>query len=280
MQQQEQAALRRGEIPSAFRSRLESASRFLLMMDFDGTLAPFEADPADATPYPQVEAVLDEILESGSTRVALVTGRPADRLVPLVRLCRPVEIWGIHGAERLHEDGTRTLVEPGGAETIALSKCAKWVRDAGLLDARSTPRLFLEQKTGTIALHWRGAGDGEGERVRSAVAPAWSELVERTRLGVMDFSEGIEVRSMDVTKGTAVRTMLDEEEAKIGLAAAYLGDDLTDEDAFAAIRGRGLGVLVRPELRPTAAEAWLRPPPDLLNFLRLWAASASQARAR
>jgi trehalose-6-phosphatase len=51
---------------------------------------------------------------------------------------------------------------------------------------------------------------------------------------------------------------------------AYLGDDRTDEDAFKALAGRGLAVLVREELRPTAAAVWLRPPVELLDFLQRW----------
>ena len=55
-----------------------------------------------------------------------------------------------------------------------------------------------------------------------------------------------------------------------GSAVAYLGDDITDEDAFRAVKPRGLGVLVRPELRETAADIWIRPPDELLSFLRHW----------
>ena len=56
-------------------------------------------------------------------------------------------------------------------------------------------------------------------------------------------------------------------------ATAYLGDDLTDEDAFKAIGNRGLAVLVRAEHRPTAAHVWIRPPQELLAFLTQWQAA-------
>jgi trehalose-phosphatase len=52
--------------------------------------------------------------------------------------------------------------------------------------------------------------------------------------------------------------------------AAYLGDDVTDEDAFRAIKGRGLSVLVRPEHRETEADVWIRPPDELLEFIGRW----------
>jgi trehalose-phosphatase len=51
---------------------------------------------------------------------------------------------------------------------------------------------------------------------------------------------------------------------------AYLGDDLTDEDAFRALRGRGLSVLVRDSRRETAADLWVKPPQELLQFLEKW----------
>jgi trehalose-6-phosphatase len=64
------------------------------------------------------------------------------------------------------------------------------------------------------------------------------------------------------------------------VAAAYLGDDLTDEDAFKAIKGKGIGVLVRSELRPTAADIWLTPPKDLLEFLSVWLPECEGERLR
>ncbi len=51
---------------------------------------------------------------------------------------------------------------------------------------------------------------------------------------------------------------------------AYLGDDNTDESAFRVMQGRGISVLVRPQRRRTAAQVWMRPPDELLDFLGLW----------
>ena len=64
------------------------------------------------------------------------------------------------------------------------------------------------------------------------------------------------------------------------LPVAYLGDDLTDEDAFAAIGDRGFSILVRTEVRESFARFWLRPPEELLGFLDQWIAAAqSQSSA-
>ncbi|MEW5924967.1 MAG: hypothetical protein AB1746_13365, partial [Candidatus Zixiibacteriota bacterium] len=51
---------------------------------------------------------------------------------------------------------------------------------------------------------------------------------------------------------------------------AYLGDDMTDEDAFSALPDSALSVLVRPEYRETKARKWIRPPEELLEFFDRW----------
>ncbi len=95
---------------------------------------------------------------------------------------------------------------------------------------------------------------------------------------LLPFDGGLELRPTDRTKGTAVGQILAEEPATV--PAAYLGDDLTDEDAFAAVGNRGFSILVRTEVRASCARFWLRPPEELLEFLDAWiAGSQGQASA-
>jgi trehalose-6-phosphatase len=60
---------------------------------------------------------------------------------------------------------------------------------------------------------------------------------------------------------------------------AYLGDDLTDEDAFVALGYRGYSILVRGEVRASSARFWLRPPEELLGFLDGWIVNSQIAHA-
>ena len=78
----------------------------------------------------------------------------------------------------------------------------------------------------------------------------------------------------EADKGDAVRAFLSEINPETPVA--YLGDDATDESAFQAMQGRGLTILVRPTWRETAAQLWLQPPDELLDFLGLWLACAQQ----
>jgi trehalose-phosphatase len=81
-----------------FRS-LGGAARRALMLDYDGTLAPFHVDPVRAEPYPGVREALAAILSAGHTRLVVVTGRATRDLLPLLRLNPGPEIWGSHGWE-------------------------------------------------------------------------------------------------------------------------------------------------------------------------------------
>jgi len=70
------------------------APRSLLMLDFDGTLAPFQKEREKAFPYPGIKSVLQEILEVGKTRVVIVSGRDATELIPLLAIEPHLEVLG------------------------------------------------------------------------------------------------------------------------------------------------------------------------------------------
>jgi trehalose 6-phosphate phosphatase len=132
----------------------------------------------------------------------------------------------------------------------------------------------VERKPASLAAHWRGLPPAAAEKVEQVARDAWRSAGERAGLQLLSFDGGIEVRSDSIHKGHAALHML----MRFPTAtAAYLGDDTTDEDAFAALRGRGLTLLVRAEPRPSQAAYWLRPPQDLLAFLDAWIHAAERA---
>jgi trehalose 6-phosphate phosphatase len=245
----------------SFLRRVAESPRSLLMLDFDGTLAPFRKDRKSAVPYPGVVSALQEILGVGNTRVVIISGRDVTETVPLLSIKPHPEVWGLHGLQRLKADGSVELCELDDSTVEALAAAEVWLRSQNLLDA-------AELKTGSIAVHWRGLPEAEAQAVRDRVLLGWRRIAKQFGSSLMDFDGGVEIRSPRVNKGTAVRTILSEMDAEV--PAAYLGDDSTDEDAFWAMDGRGLSILTRPEWRPTAAQIWLRPPDELLELLSEW----------
>jgi trehalose-phosphatase len=254
---------------AAFEARVAHAPTRVLMLDYDGTLAPFHVRPDLAAPYPEVVAVLEEIVQAGGTRVVIVSGRPADELPPLLSLTERPEIWGSHGWERLLADGRRIVEEPGAEARKALSEAASAVDKIMPDGAR------LEQKLASVALHWRGLPEEVAATLRAQASALWQPAAAQNKLEILPFDGGLELRAVGCNKQYAVKAVLSE--TAEDSAVAYLGDDITDEDAFRAIKARGLGVLVRPEFRETAADVWLRPPGELVSFMQHWRVKRPQA---
>jgi trehalose-phosphatase len=253
-------ALERQSVYQNFLERLSFTAERVLMLDYDGTLAPFQADRDRAFPYPEVPELLARIIGCG-TRVVLISGRPARELMLLSGVHPHPEIWGSHGLERLKPDGSYEAASLPHEQVTGLQTAADVLADEGLENC-------IERKPGGVALHWRGLTPKDVQTVRARVLERWMPLLSEFPLNLQEFDGGFEVRIPGMNKGRAVKTILSE--SGPDAAVAYLGDDMTDEDAFMVLKGRGLTALVRPEFRTTSADVWLQPPEQLMQFLEEW----------
>ena len=245
----------------ALLSAITQAPRSLLMLDYDGTLAPFHNDPQQALPYPGISPVLQGIIRSGKTRVVIISGRDATDIPRLLNVEPQPEVWGLHGLQRLNPDGYTELSPLHESTLPGLAAAEDWLLYQNLQHT-------AEFKTGSIAVHWRGLNETEAEQVRGRVLLGWAPLAKYMGLDLLEFDGGVELLAHKADKGAAVRTILSEMEP--GTPIAYLGDDITDEKAFQAVNHRGLSVLVRPRWRRTLAQLWLKPPDAVLDLLKRW----------
>jgi trehalose 6-phosphate phosphatase len=245
----------------SFVTTVARASRSLLMLDYDGTLAPFHTERHRALPYPGVAEVLQELVRNGRTRVVIISGREASEAIPLLGIQPCPEVWGLHGLQRVKPNGETETHGLDERVPEALKVADHWLEHQQLQHA-------AEFKTGSIAIHWRGLEECEAEEIRGRVLLGWTPIADHFGLDLLEFDGGVEIRPPHADKGDAVRTLL--QEVSPDTPAAFLGDDTTDEPAFEAINGRGLSILVRPHWRETAAQSWLRPPQQLLDFLTQW----------
>ncbi len=239
------------------------AARPLLLLDYDGTLAPFRADRFKAFPWAGVRTLLKLIQDQKKTRVVVITGRPPAEIVPLLGIKPAPEVWGLHGAERLYSDGrheVEKIPEEASARLDAL--CEQLRHDAlgGL----------FEEKPNAACIHWRGVSPARAKAIEKRTRAVFEPLAQTHGLTMLEFERGLELRT-GRNKGEAVKALLEESSDGLPHPAAYLGDDQTDEAAFRAIKGSGLGVLVRRQRRQTAADVWLRPPQGVRVFLKRWA---------
>ena len=211
---------------------LARTKRLLIALDFDGTLAPEVDDPEMARALPEARAAVLRLLGMPNTRVALVSGRALKSLEQVSDLPQSALLVGSHGIEiRLdNPDDTVGLDTTELAQVDMLELVLSEVAD-------SVDQVWLEPKPAGFALHTRLATE-RNSRVahlvaRSEAAAEVSGITIREGKNVLEFS----VRS--TTKGEAVEHLRRYTNAD---AVFYAGDDVTDEDAFAALTPDDVGV--------------------------------------
>jgi trehalose 6-phosphate phosphatase len=251
-----------------FFSHFSQTTNALLLLDYDGTLAPFRVDRFKARPWSGVPELLNRIQDCRrvTTRIIFISGRPAAEIAPLLGLERPIEVWGLHGAEHLHPDGRRELQEPPLATRSKLEE----LKD--ILQRDSFGGLF-ENKPNAAVMHWRGVSPAKVKEIARKTRALFDPLAKLEGLTLLEFESGLELRS-GRDKGGAVEAILAAEDFhELTSPVAFLGDDITDESAFIAVNASQrphLTALVKPVQRETAAAVRLKPPGELKEFLCRW----------
>lgn len=216
-----------------------SACRDALFLDLDGTLAPIVQRPDDAILAVALRRVLVRLKRAMAGRLAIISGRSiivVDRIVGIPALA----VAGVHGLERRDAGGVVTRHVPAAALDAARAELAALVT--------LYPRILLEDKGLSLALHFRMAPD------MAAVAGAAAEAVAvRHGLVLQPGKMVFEVRAPGPDKGAALAAFM-AERPFAGARPVFVGDDVTDEAAFAAAAGlNGHGILVGPPRASAAA---------------------------
>jgi trehalose-phosphatase len=243
-------------------ARVRSAPSSVLILDYDGTLAPFTLDRMKSWPYPGVDERLKRLLTCETVSVIVVTGRSWRELMVVYPLTAHMEVWASHGREHATADGEYYFLELTAGQKSILGEI---MRDPALA---ALPPDSVERKPASIAIHWRGLEPDEQEMLRKQVLNPFQRHVTGGAVALLPFEDGVELRATGRTKGDAVRDIRARFPPEIPIA--YLGDDHTDEEAFAAMAPEDLALLVRPAPRGTLANYWITAPDGVLHFLDRW----------
>jgi trehalose 6-phosphate phosphatase len=228
------------EVKSAIAGR-PAGTRLVFLSDYDGTLAGFHKDPTIPRPTRETQELLCQLAERDDLSFGIVSGRRIADLRTRTQLPSHVYLAGLHGMEI--EVGARRWQHPdlGDAREAvrALNERLEEVR-------RRVPGLILEDKHASVAVHVRGvAAAARADALRDAdtCAAPWVESGELRRLPgnlVLEFLPNIACH-----KGDATRWIAEDVAARSGATpwVVFVGDDVTDEDAFLAI-DHGASVLV------------------------------------
>jgi trehalose-phosphatase len=217
------------------RAALHRAARvdhLLVASDYDGTLSPIVTDPARAVPLPGAPEAVAALAALPRTTVVVISGRSLRDLAALAGLTGPVQLVGGHGGE--FDAGFADRLEPA-----AVALRARLGRELADL-TRDAPGVRLEPKPAGVAVHTRTAPRPVAEAVvaRVVAGPATWPGVH-----VMTGKEVVELSVVKADKGTALDALRAHHGAGV---VVFLGDDVTDEHAFARLRGDDVGVKVGP----------------------------------
>jgi trehalose-phosphatase len=211
-------------------ARIARTPRLLIACDYDGTLAPIVNNPDRALPSPEAVRALRALADLYETTAAVISGRALRDLAALSRLPSEVQLVGSHGSEfdigfvHAIDSDARTLHRRLEHELTEL------------VDGEDG--VSLEVKPASVTVHVRRADPATAERVLAAVreGPA-----ARPGVHVTEGKAVIELAVVATDKGRA----LDILRRRVGATAAiFLGDDVTDEKAFARLSGPDVGIKV------------------------------------
>ena len=248
----------------------------MLFLDYDGTLSPIVTDPGAATLVDGAAEALESL--ASQCPVAILSGRDlAD-----IRARVPIPgIWyaGSHGFELTEPDGTYHRNEAAAAAVGVLERAAAELRKS----LAEIPGVRVEHKRFAVAVHYREvAPEHVGE-----IVSATHKLGQRDGLRVTNGRMLVELRpDIDWDKGTTLAWIRDRIDPTGSLLPIYIGDDLTDEDAFDAVQFDGIGIVVRHDEdgdRKTAARFSLQSPDQVREFVQRgsnWLANKHQTSSK
>ena len=235
----------------------KSEAGWALFLDVDGTLLEFAETPQGVHVPASLKQLLDEVRSRLDGALALVSGRS---LASLDQLFSPLRLIasGVHGCERRAADG---LIMRPEVDAATIARVHNDLADF----VRSHEGLLLEDKHYALALHYRRAPHLEDEAYR---------IMEqmRTYLGptfaLQAGKNVVELRPGEWTKGTSIASFM-REAPFAGRTPVFLGDDVTDEDAFAVVNAmNGISVKVGSPEVATLAHHRLGGVSEVLRWLQ------------
>lgn len=231
-----------------------------VFLDYDGCLTHIVKDPDQAILSDEMRETLQQLAEVCS--VAIVSGRDRANVAKLVQLDN-LYFAGSHGFDISGPGNMHT--EPGGAKAAlpALEAADEKLKQK----LNHIQGAMVERKRYAIAVHYRNVPDSHVDQVKRTTAEV---LKDHPQLKEGLGKKIIELKpNLDWHKGKAVLWLLEELNLnKPGIVPLYIGDDITDEDAFAELQGKGIGILVGEHDEQTAAGYRLESVEEVQEFLQ------------
>ncbi|TGE29401.1 bifunctional alpha,alpha-trehalose-phosphate synthase (UDP-forming)/trehalose-phosphatase [Hymenobacter metallicola] len=235
----------------------QNAGQRLLLLDYDGTLVPFQADPRRAQPDQELRLLLRALADLPETRVVVISGRDRATLTEWLGDL-PLDFIAEHGV----------WLRPAGDEWQLVQPLSNdWkprVRRVLELYVARTAGTFIEEKDYSLVWHYRGAQPALGVAHARELVSHLSLLTANTELQVLEGNKVLEIKNGGVSKGYAATRWISQYAPNFVVA---LGDDRTDEDTFQVLPAGAYAVRVG-AVRHSAAHYHVSTPTDVRELLR------------
>ena len=243
-------------------ARRRCGRHLLLLFDFDGTLTPFQPDPDAVHLDDDVRARLGSLALKPRSTVGVISGRRLPDLEKRLKIAGEVYVAGFHGLE-IHTPG-ETFMHPEAAAATAIMRAISETMKPRL---PSLPGVFIEDKVFSIALHYREAEPAVRVVAQSRFMDAAREHIDCGRLRVLPGACVIELLpGVSWHKGSALQWIRERIERLHGPTfTVYVGDDVTDEDAFRAVGPEGMTISASD--RASGAEFFVNGPEGVRRLL-------------
>jgi alpha,alpha-trehalose-phosphate synthase [UDP-forming]/trehalose-phosphatase len=243
-----------------------------ILTDLDGTLLPFAPTPEEARPSPELTRLITDLSTLADTMLVIVSGRPRPTLDEFFPPPRSALIVAEHGAWRSRSDGWEPIVTTDARVVDSLAVELNRLQ-------RAYPAAFLERKTWSVALHYRRVPSSEKTGLLVEAAAIIRLFTEANPdFELLNGAEVLEVRPRAARKANAVAWV----RGMLGPTSRLLivGDDVTDEDMFAAASPDDATVLVGKDQDRSTAARWQLDSIDDVHALYHWMASLRRQSER
>ncbi|HWL02685.1 MAG TPA: bifunctional alpha,alpha-trehalose-phosphate synthase (UDP-forming)/trehalose-phosphatase [Microbacteriaceae bacterium] len=226
------------QIPEQLTGALREFARkpqVLVALDFDGTLAPEVDEPAMARALPEARQAVLRLAAAPRTRVVLISGRSIEGLEEVTEgLPESIFLVGSHGAE-IRLDAGMEFVPLEAGEQAGLKTLGEILEDV----ADRHEAVWLERKPAGFALHTRLATEENSRIVRLVAIQEVEDALPGEDVVVRDGRTTLEFAIRGTTKGDSIEHL---RRVTGSDAVFFAGDDVTDEDAFAALGPDDVGL--------------------------------------
>ncbi len=231
-----------------------------LLLDYDGTLTPIVGRPELAILSPDMKELLKRIAQRYT--LGIISGRSMDNLKKLVGI-EGIYYVGNHGFEISGPEVELVKPEAKHVAPTLVKLCGELKKELNHIKG-----VIVEDKGPTASVHYRLVAEDESERVKKLFEKTVKSYVDSGEIKILHGKKVFEIRpNVEWDKGKAVLWIMSVVDPKGELTPIYIGDDRTDEDAFLALKNKGVTILVSEQPKKSHAKFYLKNVDGVKTFL-------------